>query len=98
MTRALPESGAQELIHLLGGGQRFDPDRGELLPHGRDGFGVVDRGQWHSILLFGYTPTIERRLGWVGCQLREGDPAPCGAGPFRMVYDFLACALARTTA
>ena len=42
---------SQDLIHLLGGRQRLDADGRELLPQGRDGFGVVDRFQGHGSLL-----------------------------------------------
>ena len=48
MTRTVPDAGSERRVHLLGSGQGFDADGSELLPHGRDGFGVVDRRQRRS--------------------------------------------------
>src|SRR5438034_6403279 len=38
---------SQDRLHLLGGRQRLDADRGQLLPHGCDRFRIVDRCQGH---------------------------------------------------
>src|SRR5258708_38315243 len=45
-----PRAAPEGLVDFLGGGQRLDTDRGELLPHRLDGFGVGYWLQRHRIL------------------------------------------------
>src|SRR5437773_3231399 len=82
-TSALPERPSRSWSTCSGLVSGSTPTAASSLPHGRDGLGVVDRRESHSILL------VEDK--------RSSRPES-GRDRFRLVYDFLAIACARTRA